>query len=506
MKIFSSSQIRDIDRFTIENEPISSLNLMDRAADAIFRWFAANIGTNKRITIIAGPGNNGGDGMALARILTEGGYNVDVYYLDSKAYSDDFHVNLNRLANQGIVNSKRVSDESQLPSLEVDTVVVDALFGSGLSRALDGFPARLVGYINKGKSQIISIDIPSGLFCEENPQPNINPVIHANVTLSLQFPKFSFLFAENAQFVGRWKVLPIGLHQGAISTVQTPYIYIDRVMVSSMLKPRTKFGHKGSYGHCLIVAGSHGMMGASVLASSACIKSGSGLVTAHVPKVGYSVLQGSIPEVLVDVDENEYCFSGIIEISKYTAIGVGPGIGKRNDTYNGLYNLIKGIKVPLLVDADGLNIIAEHPDLLKILPENTVITPHPGEFDRLFGICSSGHQRLNLALDKAKEYSIIIVLKGANTQIVCPNGDVFFNSTGNPGMATGGSGDVLTGVITSLLGQGYDPTSASIIGVYIHGLAGDLASAKKGFNALTATDIISYLGDAFNLTVKLKDE
>ena len=506
MKIFSSSQIRDIDRFTIENEPIPSLNLMERAADAIFRWFAANTSTDKRIVIIAGPGNNGGDGMALARILTEGGYNVDVYYLDSKAYSDDFHVNLNRLANQGIVNSKRVSDESQLPSLEVDTVVVDALFGSGLSRALDGFPARLVGYINKGKSQIISIDIPSGLFCEENPQPNINPVIHANVTLSLQFPKFSFLFAENAQFVGRWEVLPIGLHQGAISTIHTPYIYIDRVIISSILKPRKRFSHKGSYGHCLIVAGSHGMMGASVLASSACIKSGSGLVTAHVPKVGYSVLQGSIPEVLVDVDENEYCFSGIIEISKYTAIGIGPGIGKRNDTYNGLYNLIKGVKVPLLVDADGLNIIAEHPDLLKILPENTVITPHPGEFDRLFGICSSGHQRLNLALDKAKEYSIIIVLKGANTQIVCPNGDVFFNSTGNPGMATGGSGDVLTGVITSLLGQGYDPTSASIIGVYIHGLAGDLASAKKGFNALTATDIISYLGDAFNLTVKLKDE
>jgi len=506
MKIFSSSQIRAIDRFTIENEPIPSLNLMERAADAIFRWFAANTSTDKRIVIIAGPGNNGGDGMALARLLIEGGYDVDVYYLDSKTYSDDFHVNLKRLSAQGIIIPKSISDESQLPSLEVDSVVVDALFGSGLSRTLEGFPARLVDYINMGKSQIISIDIPSGLFCEENPQPNTNPVIHANVTLSLQFPKLSFLFAENEQFVGRWEVLTIGLHQDAIRTIHTPYIYIDRVMVSSMLKPRKRFGHKGSYGHCLIVAGSHGMMGASVMASSACIKSGSGLVTAHVPLVGCSVLQGSVPEIMVDIDENEYCFSEVISISKYTAIGVGPGIGKSNVTHNGLYNLIKGVKIPLLVDADGLNIIAGHPDLLKILPENTVITPHPGEFDRLFGICSSGYQRLNLALGKAREYRIIIVLKGANTQIVCPNGNVYFNSTGNPGMATGGSGDVLTGVITSLLGQGYDPISASSIGAYIHGLAGDLASAKNGFNALTATDIISYLGDAFNLTEKLTDE
>ncbi|NVO12209.1 MAG: NAD(P)H-hydrate dehydratase [Bacteroidales bacterium] len=506
MKIFLTPQIRDIDRLTIEKEPISSINLMERAANAIFRWFAHNISAVNTIAIFAGPGNNGGDGLALARMLIETGYSVDIYTFESTNNSPDYLINLVRLKNQRIAIPTIIKDESNFPKINSNTIIVDALFGSGLTRPLSGLTSQLINYLNNCNTPIISIDIPSGLYGDENPSPNNNPAIKASVTLTLQFPKISFFFAENAKHVGDWKILPIGLNDDAIESMPTPYSYINGAMVSSMLKPRNRFDHKGTFGHCLIIAGSYGMMGASVLASTACIKSGSGLVTAHVPKIGYPILQQSIPEVMIEVDENDNHFSTIGSITKYSAIGIGPGIGKDRITANGLKNLLENVKNPLLIDADGLNILADNPEFINILPENTVVTPHPGEFDRLFGKSASGFQRLKLALDKAKQYGIIIVLKGAYTQIVCPDGNVYFNSTGNPGMATAGSGDVLTGIITSLLGQGYNPILSSIIGVYLHGLSGDLAMESKGSNALTASDIINYLGKAFQLTEKLKNE
>ncbi len=506
MKVFLTSQIRDIDRLTIDKEPISSINLMERAADAIFTWFARNISAANTIAIYAGPGNNGGDGLALARMLIDAGYIVDVYTFESANNSPDYLINLVRLKNQKIVKPIIIKDTSNFPKINRNTIIVDALFGSGLARPLSSLISELIDYLNDSGAQIISVDIPSGLFGDENPFPNNNPAIKASSTLTLQFPKISFFFAENAKYVGEWKILPIGLNDDAIDSISTPYNYIDGAMVSSMLKPRTRFDHKGTFGHCLIIAGSYGMMGASVLSSTSCLTSGSGLVTAHVPKIGYSILQQSIPEVIIEVDENDHHFSSINSLSKYSAIGIGPGIGKDRITVNGLKNLLENVKAPLLIDADGLNILADNPEYIRLLPENTVITPHPGEFDRLFGKSTSGFQRLKLALDKAKEYRIIIVLKGSYTQIICPDGNVYFNSTGNPGMATAGSGDVLTGVITSLLGQGYNPISSAIIGVYIHGLAGDIAMEKKGVNALIASDIISYLGNAFQLTEKSKND
>ncbi|NOU16638.1 MAG: NAD(P)H-hydrate dehydratase [Bacteroidales bacterium] len=506
MKVFLTSQVRDIDRLTIEKEPISPINLMERAADALFRWFACNISAVNTIAIFAGPGNNGGDGLALARMLIDSGYIVEVYTFESANNSPDYLINLARLKNQKIVTPIVIKDKSNFPKINSNTIIVDALFGSGLARPLSGLTSELIDYLNDSRAQIISVDIPSGLFGDENPFPNINPAIKASITLTLQFPKISFFFAENARYVGEWKILPIGLNVDAIESLTTLYSYIDQAMVSSILKPRTRFDHKGTFGHCLIIAGSYGMMGTSVLSSTACLTSGSGLVTAHVPKIGYPILQQSIPEVMIEVDENDHHFSIIGSISKYSAIGIGPGIGKDRITVNGLKNLLENVKAPLLIDADGLNILADNPEFIRLLPENTVITPHPGEFDRLFGKSTSGFQRLKMALDKAKENRIIIVLKGAYTQIVCPDGNIYFNSTGNPGIATAGSGDVLTGVITSLLGQGYNPVSSSIIGVYIHGLAGDLAIEKKRVNALIASDIISYLGKAFQLTEKSKND
>lgn len=506
MKLFLTSQIRKIDSLTIENEPISSINLMERAADAIFRWFAQNINSSNKILVFAGSGNNGGDGLALARMLVEVGYYVQVYLPESDSFSVDCQKNLDRLKRQGLVIPQIIRGEADFPIVAPSTIIVDALFGSGLTRALIGIHAKLVEYINRCTVKVVSIDMPSGLFGEENPFPNSNPIIKATVTLTLQFPKLSFLFAENNQYVGQFIVLPIGLDSEAINSIHTPYQLVDIYSVTPLVKTRSRFSHKGSYGHSLIISGSKGMIGAAALASASCIKSGAGLVTAHVPRIGNSILQQSVPEVMVDEDEDEHHFTSINSTSKFSAIAIGPGLGQSTAAVDGFIKLLNEVKSPLIIDADGLNILANNPKLLDLVPALTIITPHPGEFDRLFGICHSGFQRLSRAIEKAARYGIVIVLKGAYTQIICPDGTIYFNSTGNPGMATGGSGDVLTGIITSLRGQGYDHVSSSVLGVFIHGLAGDLAAKRKGLNAIVASDIINYLSDAFQLIYNNDDE
>jgi NAD(P)H-hydrate epimerase len=497
MKIFSTAQVRDLDRFTIEHEPIASIDLMERAAGAIFRWFAGSISAGREILVLAGPGNNGGDGLALARMLTMAGYNAKAYYLTSGAFSDDFRTNLLRLNALGVTKGIEMAGPDDFPPIGEGAVVVDALYGSGLTRPLEGLAAQLVRHINSSAAFVVSIDIPSGLMGEANPYPNPNPVVKANRTLTLQTPKLSFFFAENEAYTGAWEVLPIGLHPEALETTPTPYRWTDTDLIRGLIRKRPRFSHKGTFGHCLIVAGSYGMMGASVLATRSCIRGGCGLVTSHIPRLGYSIMQHSVPEALADVDDNDWCFSGLQEPNRYSAICVGPGLGKACRSVAGLSELLRAVRVPLLLDADALNIMADNPELLGLIPKNTVLTPHPGEFDRLFGKSACGFHRLNLAIEKAGKHQFIIVLKGAFTQVVCPDGRVFFNSTGNPGMATGGSGDVLSGIITSLLGQGYEPLSASIIGVYIHGLAGDLAASTRGQQALIASDILDYLGEAF---------
>jgi ADP-dependent NAD(P)H-hydrate dehydratase / NAD(P)H-hydrate epimerase len=502
MKFFTCKHIREIDSYTIENEPIKSVDLMERAALGLFGWLVSNYHSSIPFVVFSGPGNNGGDGLAVARMLAMVGYNVKVFILKSENYSNDTLINIQRLEGQGLVEISYLANAVNFPRLNEDAVIVDALYGSGLSRPLSGIDAKLVGFINASNNEIVSIDIPSGLMGEDNPYPNSNAVIRASKTLSLQFPKLSFFFPENSEYVGHWDVIDIKLHKKIISETYTPFSTIDNGDCRSIIKTRGKYSHKGTFGHALIVAGSYGMFGASILAVKACIRSGAGLVTAHIPKNAYTIVQSSIPEALVEIDIDESYFSGINELSKYSAIGIGPGIGQNEKTILAFEYLLQQANVPFVIDADGLNIISKRPDLLDKLPNNSIITPHIGEFNRLFGSYPTGYDRLNVAKDMASKLNIIIVLKGAHTQVILPNGKVFFNTSGNPGMATGGSGDVLTGIITGLVAQGYSSSDASILGVYLHGLAADIAVPRTSQQSLCASDIIDNLGKAFS-TLKL---
>jgi NAD(P)H-hydrate epimerase len=352
--------------------------------------------------------------------------------------------------------------------------------------------------MNQHASAIISIDIPSGLYGEDNSDNDYDGVVHADVTLTFQFPFLSFFFESNAPCVGRWRVHDIGLHPEAIRSIDTPYRTLEKEEIGPMLPVRRKFSHKGTYGHALLIAGSYGMMGAALLAGESALRAGAGLVSLHVPRFGYSIVQTAFPEAIVSMDPSDILFSTPPDLSPYSAIGVGPGLGNKHNTGKGLKNLLETVRVPLVIDADGLNLLSEHPEWLELLPEGTLLTPHPREFDRLAGEHQNSFKRHLKQREFAEKYRVIVILKGAYTGIAAPDGRYWFNTTGNPGMATGGSGDVLTGLLTGLLAQGMDPLDAARTGVYLHGLAGDLALKGSSAEAVIAGDITAKLGAAFS--------
>ncbi len=498
-KIFSSEQVKGIDQYTIFNEPIASIDLMERAAGTVFQWILNHYENTKKVNVFVGPGNNGGDGLALSRMLAGEKYSVSVYWVKfTENCSKNWGVNFQRLKDQGIADIGILTRTDNKPQISADDLVIDAIFGSGLSRPLEGFPAEIVDHINASGANVISIDMPSGLFGEDNSGNNPNHIIKANYTLSFQFPKLSFFFADNEEFVGEWSVLPIGLHPEIINSTDTGYNFLTGSFVKSKLKIRSKFSHKGTFGHALLISGIYGRMGAAVLASRACLRTGTGLITAHVPRKGYDILQNSVPEAMISLDESDNIFTGIPDIDQYSAVGIGPAIGLKDSTQKAFRELLKTINVPLVIDADGINILGENKEWLKQLPKNTILTPHPKEFERIAGKTSDGYNQIQKLVELSVKYQIFIVLKGAHTAIVSPDGLCYFNTTGNPGMATAGSGDVLTGIILSLLGQGYNPGDAAVTGVYLHGLAGDSAAVETGEESLIANDIIDYLGTAFN--------
>ena len=492
MKIFPTTAIKAIDAYTIEHEPIASIDLMERAARALAGAILQRY-AGRSFVVFAGPGNNGGDGLAVARMLSAAGCRVQAWLINPKGkLSPDCAVNLSRLKDTGVAVTEAVEAFS-MPALGKETVIIDALFGSGLDRPVtEGLFAAVIRGIDALSNDIVAIDMPSGLMGENN-DPFSQLIVFASLTLTLQFPKLSLLFAENAPFVGDIQVLDIGLSKEAMAVAPSKYHFTEACDIKPLLRPRAKHAHKTLFGRALLVAGSRGMAGASVLAARASLRSGVGLLTVHVPACNIPIVQVAVPEALASIDSNECCFSDRLDTSKYNAVAMGPGLGQSAESEEALLYLIDNCTVPMVLDADALNILARHPKYLQSLPPGSVITPHLGEFSRLFGETSSSFVRLQAAKAFSGTFGVTVVLKGAYTAVISPDGNICFNSTGNPGMATGGSGDVLTGVILALLARGYNAPDASRLGVYVHGLAGDIAARKVGETALIAGDIIDSL-------------
>jgi NAD(P)H-hydrate epimerase len=504
MKLFKSDQIKQIDEYTIREEPVESIDLMERAASQLLRWYLSRFERSKRVFFFIGPGNNGGDGLALARLLDAHGYDCRVYYINfTEKTSEDWKKNLTRLESETSLRVTYLKSGDLFPVISTADIIIDAIFGSGLTRPAEGLAAEVISIINQFRAIIISIDIPSGLFGEDNSLNNFEFVVRASFTLSFQFPKISFLFAENAAYLGEWFILPIGLSDSAIRNTDSPFHLTEEKDLTPILKKRRKFDHKGVYGHGLLVSGSLGKMGAAVLGTSAALRTGIGLITCHIPRCGVVIVQSSVSEAMVEIDENENFISEIGITDNYNAIGIGPGIGTQPETQNALYKLLKTCKKPMVIDADGINILSMNKEWLSMIPAGSVLTPHPKEFERIAGKSENSYQRLVRQIEFSDKYKCVMILKGAYTSVTTPDGKVFFNSTGNPGMATAGSGDVLTGIVLSLLSQGYKPEEAAVLGVYLHGLAGDLAAEESSFESIIASDIINYTGRAFN---KLREQ
>jgi len=488
MKLFTTAQIREIDSYTIQNEPISSIKLIERVAKALFVEFKKIVDQTKRIAVIAGKGNNGSDALALAILLKTNGYAVIVYSYDSSVCKPETQFYLSQLEANPI--------EIFLHSSENNfDVIIDGLFGTGISKPIAGFELQIVESINKALAQVISIDIPSGMNADLNVSPNTSVVVKADYTFTLEFPKLAFMLPEIGTDIGKLSIIPIGLHKTIIDQLKTPYTYTTSNDIR--LKERERFAHKGTFGHVLTVAGSRGKMGACILSTKASLRIGAGLVTAHIPECGVDILQISVPEAMAHIDTGVYEITEIPELLKINSVCIGPGIGTEIQTQLALIDFISKTKQSLILDADALNCIALQNALVKI-PQHTIITPHVKEFERLFGTSIDSVSRLQMQIEYSKKFQIYIILKGHRTSISTPQGEVFFNSTGNPGMATAGAGDVLSGIIAGLLAQGYNTQEACLFGVYIHGLAGDLASKELTEYSLNAGDIITFIPKALH--------
>jgi len=500
MKIFTSAQIRELDQYTIENEPIKSIDLMERSAQAIAGEIAARWSNDTPMVVFAGPGNNGGDALAVARLLAGKNYPISVYLFNVHSkLSENCVVNKIRLVDMGDkVQFQEVITDFNTPEIDENTVIIDGLFGAGINKPITGGFAQLVSFINRAQATVVSIDMPSGLMPENNLIKAEQRVVHADLTLTLQQKKVSMLLADTQVFLGEVKVLDIGLSKEFIDNTDSIYNVLEEDDVRQLLKKRHPFTHKGEMGHALLIAGCYGMSGAAILAARACLRSGAGKVTVHTPRLNYSVMQMAVPEAIMQMDENDKIFSKDVEVAGFSALGIGPGIGKSENTAIAFITQLRRTKCPLVVDADGLNILADHQAWMQQLPEQVIMTPHPKEFD---GVCinsvSNCYDRLAEARKLAKQIKGYIMLKGHNTALCMPDGTVFFNPTGNAGMATAGCGDVLTGIITGLLARGYERGDAAKIGMYLHGLAGDIAAKHKGMESLIASDIIQYLPQAF---------
>ena len=493
MRILNTKQIKELDAYTIQHEPIASIDLMERASRAFVDWLTMRIDPSKKIGVVCGTGNNGGDGLAIARMLHGWDYAVRLWIIrGGVAETDDFRENYRKLP-EGL-SRKEITEEQDALSIGDCDVLIDAIFGSGLSRPTEGIYAQVIHALNQSKALRVAVDIPSGLMADS---VSSGAIVRADYTVSFQLPKLAFLLPESYQYTGEWEIVNIGLSKEFIRACRTPYYYLRLKDIQKILRVRGKYDHKGTYGHALLIAGSYGKMGAAVLASRAALRSGLGLLTTHVPRCGYEILQTAVPEAMAVVDNDEHIFSDAGDLSRYSTLGIGPGIGQDKGTVAALEKTLEAFQKPVMLDADALNILGANRHLMKLVPPGSILTPHPKEFERLTGRWKNDFERLEMQRQLAASLKSVIVLKGAHTSIATEEGLVYFNSTGNPGMATGGTGDVLSGILTGLLAQNYSAREAALIGVLLHGLAGDLGAESLGMASLTASDIVDRLPDAF---------
>lgn len=493
IKILSAEQIKQWDEFTIQNEPVSSIDLMERASAAFVQEFTKRVTSDVSIEVICGPGNNGGDGFAIARMLQLQGFKVKCYLIDFGAkLSVDCRANYNRFSQSNEVTIIRSATEL---ALEAD-LILDALFGSGLNRPINGLAAEVIIKINQFKAKKVALDIPSGLFADKVELQT--EVFKADWTITFQVPKLTFLIPETGFFVGEWAAVNIGLRQDFLEGIQTNYYLIEQSDIKPGFFRRKKFDHKGIFGKVLLIAGSKGKMGAAFLAAKACLRSGAGLLTVHIPSSGNAILQGLLPEAMVSLDEHEDYSTKLNEVESYDVIAVGPGIGTNKVTGEMLNQLLSSMNKSMVFDADALNLLSRDNKLLDMIPDHSILTPHLGEYNRLFGEAINGLDRIRKISSFAEQKKLVIILKGAHTAIAGPCGKVYFNSTGNAGMATAGSGDVLTGILTAFMARRIDSLSSAILGVYIHGWAGDLAKNKVGKTSLMASDLLCNLPEVLN--------
>ncbi len=495
MKILSGAEIRRADQYTIQHEPISSIHLMERAANMFVHKLTLDYDLSQfHIHIFCGTGNNGGDGLAIARLLYQKEYQVKAYWLRGKQ-SEDFTVNFKRLEQHKKLQLFEIKNTESLPVFSGKDIIIDAIFGIGLNRPAEGLIKNVLSHLNDSNAVKVSVDIPSGMYADK-PNHEEDIIFQADKVYTFHAPKLPFLLPQYAEKVKDFSVLDIGLRREFTEHTDSNLHYTELGEAKTVYRKRNKFSHKGTYGHSLLIAGSEGKMGAAVLSAKANLRAGSGLLTVHLPLCGLNIMQASLPEAMCSTDDNNSYFTALPELSGKT-IGIGPGIGTEKGTQNAFHQLLKKANASMVIDADALNILSQNPNWINLIPQNSILTPHPKEFERLVGSWANDFERLEIQRNFSIRHQVILVLKGAHTSISSPDGNIFFNSTGNNGMATAGSGDVLTGILTALLAQSYPSLHAAVLGVYIHGLAGDLALNAQSLESLTASDIIDNLGNAF---------
>ena len=493
MKIFNAEKIKELDKLTIETQKITSLELMERAALQAFLWLVNHFHDKKTVYhIFCGVGNNGGDGLVIARMLKQNYFEVHVYVVPfSEKFSNDFDSNLERLKECNLTYEV-INADSEFPDIAENHIIIDAIFGIGLTRVMDSWLQLLIQKINYHQSFTVSIDIPSGLFLNQK----TNLAIHSDVVLTFQLPKLAFYLPDNENFINEIVLLPIDLDEKAIEFIPSNYFYTNLNEIKKRYKPISKFSHKGTQGHVLLIGGCFGKIGAMVLASQAALRSGCGLATVYIPKCGYEILQTATPEAMVITDEDYHKISNIAFNFQPKAIGIGMGIGQDAATATAIFDFLENNSIPLVIDADALNILSEHQEWLNLLPKNSILTPHPKELERLIGTWNDDFDKIEKVKAFAKTYHLVVLIKGAFTLIIDEK-NVFVNSSGNQALATGGSGDVLSGMITSFRAQGYSAVDAALLGVYFHGRTADIAMNDMGYEGFIASDIIKYLGKVF---------